>query len=403
MYHNLTDEQKDMRRTLKEFALGEFTPEALDEGLGLGQVPQHIVDKAAKEGYLGLGLKYTGSNCTEGIMLPEMWCMIDPSLGIGLHLRGIQAKIIDIYGTDDQKNEFLNPIIRGETPIAISVTEEEHGSDVTRLDTTIQEGIKILDKGDRYILNGKKKYITNADTSRFMTVLGQSDLKAESKQGMTSLVVDKKHPYHNNGELTITSLGKKIGLHLTTSDEVEFRNYEVPKKNRLGSEGRGFYYFMGFLGVSKPEIAAEALGIAKFAFLHALGHAKDRKQFGEEIINFQKIGFDLGEYLAKIKSMEQLLYHTAWMHDNPPKNDPKYPSLLTSLCKQLIPNESEDIVKGCMDLFGGGSYFEDHPVARAYQDIRITPTYEGTEYMQLSLTQSELKKRGVNYFRDLVF
>jgi butyryl-CoA dehydrogenase len=202
----------------------------------------------------------------------------DNRIGIALSLGSIPAKPLLRFGTEEQKKKYLPRIPKGEAVASIAVTEPNHGSDIRFLDT------RAVKKGDEYILNGNKIFITNANIADFYTVFAQTDAEAPPYRGISGFIVERE-----TEGVTALDLGDKIGLKTTSSCSIEFRDVKVPKGNLLGKENHGFIYIMDVLNEGRAEIGNQAIGLARGAYDRAVAHAKSREQFGQKIGKFQNI------------------------------------------------------------------------------------------------------------------
>ena len=277
MDFSLTQEQKDIKRAAREFAEGEFTSERAIELELNHEFPKDLYKKAGELGFIGLNYSQEiggeGLGVIENVLVIEEFCKADSGIGMAIHLAYLPAKIVKIFGTAEQHMRYLKPMIRGDYVSAVSFTESDHGSDLTCMSTTLEE------KGDRFVINGTKIFTTNAGYADFFIVLCQDDKDAKPGKGMSTILVERDPSTWLRGELEINEIPNKMGLRMTSSGELVFKNLEVPIENLLGERGRGLMNILDFLDESRIEIGAQALGNAEGAFLKALKHAKERTQF----------------------------------------------------------------------------------------------------------------------------
>ena len=390
MDFSLTQEQKDIKRAAREFAEGEFTSERAIELELNHEFPKDLYKKAGELGFIGLNYSQEiggeGLGVTENVLVIEEFCKADSGIGMAIHLAYLPAKIVKIFGTAEQHMRYLKPMIRGDYVSAVSFTESDHGSDLTCMSTTLEE------KGDRFVINGTKIFTTNAGYADFFIVLCQDDKDAKPGKGMSTILVERDPSTWLGGELEINEIPNKMGLRMTSSGELVFKNLEVPIANLLGERGRGLMNILDFLDESRIEIGAQALGNAEGAFLKALKHAKERTQFQQPIINFQVIGHKLARMWSQIQSLKWLTYYAAWLCDHESRKMANVIPLFTSMVKHHVPEMAKDIIDEAITVFGGYGYFLEQDVERRYRDNRITEIYEGTVEVQLNNMVRMLKR-----------
>jgi alkylation response protein AidB-like acyl-CoA dehydrogenase len=390
MNFSLTKEQKDIKKAAAEFARGEFQPDLILACESGHRFPREVYKKAGELGFIGLDYpeKIGGGDLgvMENVLVIEEFCKADSGMGMALHLAYLPAKIIKIFGTPGQQEKFLSPLIKGDWVSAVSFTEPDHGSDLTRMETTLWEG------ADGFVLNGTKVFTTNGGYADFFIVLAQEDPDARPGKGMTTILVEKDPSSWLGGSLEINELTGKMGLHMTSSSELVFHDLKIAKENILGERGRGLLNVLDFLDESRIEIGAQALGNCEGAFLKALNHARERKQFNRSIIDFQAIGHKLGRMWSRIQSIKWLNYYGAWLCDHRPEKLAGAVPLLTSVVKHHVPETAKAIIDDAITVFGGYGYFLDQEVERRYRDNRIIEMYEGTVEVQLNNIVRILKK-----------
>jgi alkylation response protein AidB-like acyl-CoA dehydrogenase len=303
-------------------------------------------------------------------------------MGADLSLWRIQTKFFDIALDDERKPEFIDPVIMGEYPSAIAMTEPNKGSDIASLNT------KIVRKGNEYIINGSKTLITNAERSGGIIVIGSDGNGRE--RSMTAVVVDPRNEPEKRG-LIIEPVGDKCFMPLTPTNQLTFDNYVVPESMRIGDEGNAYNYFLGFVNRSRPEIAAQALGMAKYAYNAAIEYTKNRDFHDNFLIDQDLAAAKLAKYRARINDMEDSLYNLGLMIDNNEKIT-KDMIMRVLEVKRSITLNSRDIVQGCKDLFGGYGLYEEFGMARAYRDVDVTVTYEGAADALLYQLMKNIRK-----------
>lgn len=395
MDFSLTHEQKDIKKAAAEFASGEFQPELILECEENHRFPREVYKKAGELGFLGLDYPEQigggGLGIMENVLVIEQFCKADSGMGMALHLAFLPAKIVKIFGTPDQHKRFLSPLVSGDWVSAVSFTEPDHGSDLTRMETTLMED------ADGFILNGSKVFTTNGAYADFFIVLAQDDPDAGPGRGMTTILVERDSASCLGGKMEINELTGKMGLKMTSSSEVVFQDLKIRKDNILGERGRGLLNVLEFLDESRIEIGAQALGNCEGAFLKALKHANEREQFNRPIMDFQAIGHKTARMWSRIQSLKWLNYYGAWLCDNSPKKSGQIVPLITSVVKHHVPETAKAIIDDAITVFGGYGYFLDQEVERRYRDNRIVEMYEGTVEVQLNNIVRILKKMPLGY------
>jgi alkylation response protein AidB-like acyl-CoA dehydrogenase len=395
MDFSLTREQRDIKRAAGKFARGEFQPELAQECECNHRFPRELYKKVGGLGFIGIDYpqEVGGGNLgvMENVLIVEEFCKADSGIGMALHLAFLPAKIVRMFGTTEQRQKFLAPLVRGEWVSAVSFTEPDHGSDLTRMETTLEE------KEDGFVLNGTKVFTTNGAYADFFIILAQEDKDAPPGRGMSTILIERDPSSWIGGEMKINEIPNKMGLKMISSSELVFQNLKVPKENILGERGRGLLNVLEFLDESRVEIGAQALGNCEGAFLKALNHARGRVQFGRPIIDFQAIGHKLARMWSQIQSIKLVTYYAAWLCDRKSKKMSKTVPLFTSLVKHHVPETAKAIIDETISVFGGYGYFLDQEVERRYRDNRIVEIYEGTVEVQLNNMVRILKKLNLDF------
>jgi alkylation response protein AidB-like acyl-CoA dehydrogenase len=313
---------------------------------------------------------------------------------MAMHLAYVPSKVVKLFGTREQKKKFLAPLIRGDWVSAISLTEPNHGSDLTCMETTVEE------KEDGFVINGTKIFTTNAAYADFFVVLAQDDKGAPPGKGMTTILVERDPSSWLDGRLEINEIPHKMGIRTTSSGELVFHGLKVPKESILGERGRGLLNVLDFLDESRIEIAAQALGNAEGAFLKALNHARQRTQFQKPIIDFQAIGHRMGRLWSHLQSIKWITYYAAWLCDHRTEKTSGATPLFTSMVKHHVPETAKMIIDETITVLGGYGYFLEQEVERRYRDNRIIEIYEGTVEVQLNTMVRLLKKLNMDFIRS---
>ncbi|MBW1673476.1 MAG: acyl-CoA dehydrogenase family protein [Deltaproteobacteria bacterium] len=379
MEFKLDKEQEEIQKAAREFAKGEFDKEIALEHERNHTFPLEIWKKACELGFMGIHYpeKYGGQEygVFENILVVEEFCRQDSGIGVALSLADFSSEVILRFGNDQQKEKYLIPLTKGEAISSGGFTEPDHGSDITLMDTTA------IKKGDEYIINGVKTFITNGTISDFAMVLCQTDFEVKPPyRGQSVIIVEKGTPGYSSADV-----GEKMGIKMTSTGELSFNDVRVPVTNLVGQENKGFYHVLEFFDESRIEIAAQALGIAQGAFDRALAYCKERTQFGKKLAQFQVTQHKLADMAAKIELASLIVYKSAWNFDQG-KIDPK----LTSIAKMYAARSAVEIADEAIQLLGGYGYMLEYEVERFYRDAKITEIYEGTKEIQKNTIASSL-------------
>ena len=369
MDFELTKPQKDIQKAARKFAKGEFDKDLVEELIEKHEFPTEICRKAAELGFVGMHFpeEYGGADygCLENVLVVEEFCRADSTLGSAVLLCDFATETVLHYGTDEQKKRFLIPVAEGEALYGGAFTEPDHGSDITSMATTA------VKDGDEWVINGAKTFISNAGLGKYYTVLAQTDPEAGHK-GQSMFIVDVDTP-----GIEVSDLGRKMGIQLSPTGDLTFKDVRVPADALLGEEGRGFYQVLEFFDESRIEIAAQALGIAQGAFDRCLKYVKKREQFGRKIASFQINQHKLADMATKIELARLITYKAAWVFDQ------GKPDIMTSsMAKYYAARAAVEVCDEAVQLLGGYGYYTDFEVERFYRDAKITEIYEGTKEIQ---------------------
>ncbi len=318
----------------------------------------------------------------ENSLVVEAFCRQDSGLGIAVSDADSSAEIILRFGSDEQKKKYLIPIVKGEAISSGAFTEPDHGSDITRLDTTA------VKEGGEYIINGSKIFITNGPISQFVIVLCKTNPLADpSYRGQSAIIVEQ-----GTQGFTASDVGEKMGNKMVSTGELSFNDVHVPVSNLVGQENRGFYQAMDLFNEIRIEVAAQALGIAQGAFDRALAHVKQRKQFGKRLGEFQVTQHKLADMLIKIETARLMVYKAAWCFDQGDID-----RSLISIAKAYAARVAVEVSDEAIQLHGGYGYMLEYEVERFYRDARIMEIYGGTREIQKNtIANSMLKRFGNN-------
>jgi butyryl-CoA dehydrogenase len=365
----LNEDQLLLQRTVRDFAQSEVKPRAreLDE---TGHFPRDLFAKAAELGLTGVAIPESeggsGMDHVSYTIVIEEISRVCASTGVILSVQNsLYCDPIHRFGTPEQKKKFLEPFARGEKIGCYGLTEPQAGSNAAALQT------KAVRKGDRYVINGTKAWITNGGAAD--TVIAYVNTQPEKgEKGITALVVEKGTPGYAVGKEE-----KKLGIHATACTELVFTDCEVPVANRIGEEGEGYKVALSTLDGGRIGIAAQATGIAQGAFDAALSYAQQRQAFGHPISDFQAIQFMLADMSTEIEAARLLVRRAAWKQDSGARF-----SMEASIAKLFASEMSTRVAHKAIQIHGGNGYSQEYPVERAYRDSRITEIYEGTSEIQ---------------------
>jgi butyryl-CoA dehydrogenase len=375
----LTEEQKLLQKTVREFAESDVKPLAkeLDE---TGRFPRETFKKAAELGLTGIAFPEdeggAGFDHVAYSIVIEQISRCCASTGVILSVQNsLYCDPIHRFGTEEQKKRFLLPFARGEKIGCYALTEPQAGSNAAALQT------KAVRKGETYIINGTKAWITNGGAADAAIVYVNTD-PPKGEKGITALVVEKGTPGFKVGKEE-----KKLGINATACCELVFTDCEVPATNRIGNEGEGYRVALSTLDGGRIGIAAQATGIAQGAFEAALAWSQQRMAFGHPISQFQAIQFMLADMSTEIDAARLLVRKAAWKQDTGARF-----SMDAAIAKLFASEMATRVTHKAIQIHGGYGYSREYPVERAYRDARITEIYEGTSEIQRLVISSWVLK-----------
>lgn len=379
MDFRLPEDIDSIRQIVKEFVENEVEPVAhlIEEN---NEIPPKIVEMAKEMGLFGLSIPEEYGGLGVGMVGK---CAIYEELGkthngfttlIGAHT-GIGSVGIVEMGDQEQKQRYLPKMASGEWIGAFALTEPSAGSNATNLKTTA-----VL-RGDRYILNGSKHYITNAKDAHVFTVMAVTD-PSKGAKGITSFIVEKDFPGFAVGKTE-----KKMGLKGSHSCELFFEDLEVPAENRLGEEGTGYVNALKILANGRAGLAARNLGSCQYLLDKSMKFAMEREQFGKPIIEQQAVLHMLSDMATEIETLRWMMYRVAWMTDQG-MNVIKEAAMVKLYGSEVYNRVADKAVQ----VHGGIGYIAEYPIERFYRDARITRIYEGTSEIQRNIIGAQLTK-----------
>jgi alkylation response protein AidB-like acyl-CoA dehydrogenase len=369
MDFSLTEEHLMIQQAARDFAQNELW-EGVIERDEKQIFPAEQIKKMGELGFMGMMVdpKYGGSglDMISYVIAMEEISKVDASAAVIMSVNNsLVCWGLEEYGTEEQKQEWLPRLTSGEIHGAFALSEPEAGSDASSQKTTA------IDKGDYYLVNGTKNWITNGNTASFYIVIAQTDIEKKSR-GINVLIMTKDMP-----GFTIGPKEQKLGIRGSDTHSLLFNDVKVPKENRIGPDGSGFKYAMKTLAGGRIGIAAQALGIASGAYELALKYSKERKTFGTEICNHQAIAFKLADMAVNIEAARHLCMKAAWDKDNHENYD-----ISGAMAKLFASQVAMDTAVEAVQIHGGNGYVKEYHVERMMRDAKITQIYEGTSEIQ---------------------
>lgn len=369
MDFQLTEEHQQIREMARTFTQNVLKPGVIDRDRDMIH-PTEFLKQMGELGFMGMMVdpKYGGggmdtvSYCIamEEISKLDASCSVAMSVNNSLVCWGLEA-----YGTEEQKQKYLTPLAKGEKLGAFALSEPEAGSDATSQKTTAE------DKGDYYLLNGTKNWITNGGKADTYLIIAQTHPEKGHK-GINVLIVEKGMPGFEIG-----AKEDKLGIRASDTHSLLFTDVKVPKENRIGEDGFGFKFAMKTLEGGRIGIAAQALGIAAGAYELAVEYSKVRKAFGTEISNHQIIQFKLADMATQIETARLLVYKAAWL-----KDQHKDYAVASATAKLFASEVAMRTTTEAVQIHGGYGYVKEYHVERLMRDAKITQIYEGTSEVQ---------------------
>jgi acyl-CoA dehydrogenase len=372
----LTDEQRALRELAHDFAAREIRPKAAE----YDEHQTHPADVVAKAHEVGLmnphipeELGGAGLGGLEGALIGEELCWGCSGIGTTIVANILGALPVLLAGTDEQKREWLAPLLEEPILCSFALTEPGAGSDVSGIQTTA------VRQGNDYVLNGSKMFITNAGQAGWLTVFASTD-KAAGHRGLTAFVV----PANADG-VTIEKHLDKMGQRATDTSALAFQDVQVPAGSRLGEEGEGFKIAMQTLDHTRPGTAAGAVGVARAAFEHAVEYSRSRVQFGQPIAMNQGVNFLVADMATEIEAARLLVWQAAWLIDQG-----KRATLESSYAKRFAADTAMKVTTDAVQIFGGYGYMKEYPVEKLMRDAKLFQIYEGTSQIQRLVIAREI-------------
>lgn len=369
MDFEFSEEHKMLREAIRDFVQKEIVP-LVDEAEEKEEFPVELFPKMGELGYhcLSYPAEYGAGNMGltgECIAIEEIARASGGIAGALMVQSGIGTEAILAHGTEEQKQKYLIPAIKGQKIAAYGLTEPEAGSDAASIQTTAAK------QGDTYVINGSKIFITNGTICDFIPVAAYTDKSLGTNGGISLILVEKGTPGFTGNKM------EKFGFHSATTGELYFDNCIVPAGNLIGEEGKGFQYLMEALDAGRITHSARSLGLTEAAYEASLSYAQERVQFSRPIYKFQAISFKLARMAMEIEAARWLMYRAAWLYDQGERRFKE-----AAMSKLFASEVCTSVTAEAMQIHGGYALMADSPVQRYFRDSRFTTITEGTSEIQ---------------------
>ncbi|MDO8663212.1 MAG: acyl-CoA dehydrogenase family protein [Candidatus Omnitrophota bacterium] len=377
MDYLLTDEQKMIKELAHKIAEEKIRPAAAKHDIS-EEFPWDVIKVIAESDLFGLFIpeEYGGMsvNITNLCLATEEFSRACGGIAVCYAASALGTFPIVLFGNEEQKKKYLPDLARGKKVAAFAITEPEAGSDASAIKTTAKK------EGDYYILNGLKHFITNGGDAETYSVIAMTD-KNKGARGASAFIVEKGTPGFTFGKKE-----DKFGIRASSTRELIFTDCKVPAKNLLAREGMGFIVTMRTFDMSRPGVAAQALGIAQGALELAVKYAKQRHQFGKAISSFQGIQWMLADMATEVEAARALVYACARAIDAGVKDVSKE----SAMAKMYASDVAMKVTVDALQIFGGYGYMKDYPIEKYVRDAKITQIYEGTNQVQRNIIGLQL-------------
>lgn len=379
MNFQLSEEQIAVQKAARDFAQNELLPGVIERD-DQQKFPAEQIKKLGELGFLGMMVdpKYGGSgmDTISYVLAMEEISKVDASASVVMSVNNsLVCWGLETYANEEQKQKYLVPLASGQKIGAFLLSEPEAGSDATSQQTTAE------DKGDHYVINGIKNWITNGNTASTYLVIAHTD-RSKKHKGINAFIVDKDSP-----GITVGAKENKMGIRGSDTHSISFQDVKVPKENRIGEDGFGFTFAMKTLAGGRIGIASQALGIASGAMELAIKYSKERKAFGTEIMNHQAVAFKLADMATQVEAARLLCLKAAWLKD---QHDDY--TVAGSIAKLYASEIAQKVTNEAVQVHGGYGYVKEFHVERLMRDAKITQIYEGTSEVQKIVISRNLLK-----------
>jgi acyl-CoA dehydrogenase len=363
----LTDEQKNLREMAHDFAVKEIRPVAWDYDRD-GTWPQDIIEKAWGVGLMNSHVpeEYggVGAGFLDGCLIEEELSWGCSGIQTSLGCNGLASTPVMIGGSDELKREYLGRLTEAPLLASFCLTEPDAGSDVSGMRTTA------VRKGDKYVINGSKCFITNGGYADWYTVFAKTD-KDAGHRGISAFVVPR------DAGVVVDKKEDKLGQRASNTATISFNDVEVPAENLIGEENKGFKLAMMTLDRTRPGVAAMAVGIARAAFEFATNYSRERVQFGVPIAMHQAVQFMIADMATDVEAARLLTWKSAVMLDQGERN-----TLVSSHAKRFAADAAMKVATDAIQVYGGYGFIKEYPVEKLFRDAKIMQLYEGTSQIQ---------------------
>lgn len=378
MDFQLTKEQQDIKKAAREFAEGEF-PQIAKECDEEEKFERSLLEKARELGFVGANIpeEYGGPGLgyfEKALIVEEFW-RIDPGLGQAIMSVTFGAEILMEFGTEDQNEKYLNPLVEGQSIIATAITEPDAGSDVTNAQTTA------VREGDEYVINGSKMFITNGSLADYIIVFCKTHPEERSRHSRFSVIMVET----DREGFEANKLKNKLGIRASDTAELSFNHVHVPVSNLIGKEKEGFRQILKLFNRERIIIAAQSTGLAQGALEQAIGHITQREQFGRKISSNQAIRFKIAELATLIEAGRSFYYRAASTMDSG-REDHR----LIAMAKWFCAQNAVTVAQESLQLHGGYGFLNEYDIARFYRDSKIVEIYEGTKEIEKVVIANDL-------------
>ena len=383
MNYGLTEQQEMIRDLCRQVAQEKMKPirEHYDEA---NEFPHEILKVFAQADLCGLYIEEKYGGLGGGVMdlsiAVEELSKVCSGIALSLAATALGTFPIILYGNDEQKQKYLPRVASGQALAAFALTEANAGSDAGAIATTATKD------GDDYILNGTKQWITNGGEAEIYSVVTKTD-KSKGSRGASVFIVEK-----GMQGFTFGKKENKMGIRASATRELVFQDCRVPKANILGKEGLGFIVAMKTFDMSRPGVAAQALGIAAGALDEAVKYSRERRQFGKPICSFQGVQFMLADMATQVEAARALVYAAARYIDTGAKDVSK----ISAMCKLFASDTAMRVTTDAVQVLGGYGYMKEYPVEKMMRDAKITQIYEGTNQIQREVIGMNLIKEAAS-------
>jgi alkylation response protein AidB-like acyl-CoA dehydrogenase len=381
MDFELSKEQKDIASAAREFAQGEF-PDRAEEFDRDETFDEALYKKAAELGFVGTFIKEDyggpGMGLLEYCLIFEEFSAVDPGIAVAILISSYGAEIVQEFGSEEQKQRYLPPLVSGQAVMGSAFTEPDAGSDLAGATATTA-----VRENDQYVINGSKMFITNGDRADYLICFAQTDPDNPDRHRRHSIIMVET----DRDGFEANHLTGKLGIRASDTAEIAFNDVRVPCSNLVGDPGNGFHEAMYLFNLVRVVVAAQAVGTARGALEESIQHVKKRVVFNAPLASFQSIQFKVADMFTWIQAGRNMVYETAWRIDQG-TIDHKLIAAAKSFCGQMA-MKCTDMA---LQMHGGYGYLADYKVQRLFRDAKITEIYEGTTEIEKIIIARDLLK-----------